>query len=101
MAADANNIGLLKELDAIMVVVLGGTRLDGGRFHLGGLVVGALLLSTLERAVIVFELPSQTTPLFKALVLIAVCVAASPYLRSRLHRSASRPQRSIPTEVAA
>ncbi|WP_136519948.1 ABC transporter permease [Cellulomonas telluris] len=102
MAADANNIGLLKELDAIMVVVLGGTRLDGGRFHLGGLVVGALLLSALERAVIIFELPSQTTPLFKAVVLIAVCVAASPYLRGRLRtprpgaRGAQRP-----VEVAA
>ncbi|WP_432542148.1 ABC transporter permease [Kineococcus sp. SYSU DK002] len=101
MAADANNIGLLKELDAIMVVVLGGTRLDGGRFHLGGLVVGALLLSTLERAVIIFELPSQTTPLFKALVLIAVCVAASPRLRARWRRPAPRPQRPAPVEVAA
>lgn len=101
MAADANNIGLLKELDAIMVVVLGGTRLDGGRFHLGGLVVGALLLSTLERAVIVFELPSQTTPLFKALVLIAVCVAASPALRSRWRGRPTRTRRPVPAEVAA
>ncbi|PRY14060.1 ABC transporter permease [Kineococcus rhizosphaerae] len=101
MAADANNIGLLKELDAIMVVVLGGTRLDGGRFHLGGLVVGALLLSTLERAVIVFELPSQTTPLFKAVVLIAVCVAASPALRSRLRSRRTAPRRPAPVEVAA
>ncbi len=106
MAADANNIGLLKELDAIMVVVLGGTKLDGGRFRLSGLVVGALLLSTLERAVIIFELPSQTTPLFKAVVLIAVCVAASPYLRGRLaerrRRRAARPDRpDRPVEVAA
>ncbi|MDY5601334.1 MAG: ABC transporter permease [Schaalia hyovaginalis] len=78
MAADANNIGLMKEMDAIMVVVLGGTKLDGGRFSLGGTVVGALILSALERAVVIFELPSQTTPLFKAIVLIVVCVAASP-----------------------
>ena len=102
MAADSNNIGLLKELDAIMVVVLGGTRLDGGRFHLGGLVVGALLLSALERAVIIFELPSQTTPLFKAAVLIAVCVAASPYLRSRLRSRRPKARTAAqPVEVAA
>lgn len=102
MAADSNNIGLLKELDAIMVVVLGGTRLDGGRFHLSGLVVGALLLSALERAVIIFELPSQTTPLFKAVVLIAVCVAASPHLRSRLRTARPRPRVAAqPAEVAA
>ncbi|ADG75922.1 inner-membrane translocator [Cellulomonas flavigena DSM 20109] len=94
MAADANNIGLMKELDAIMVVVLGGTKLDGGRFYLGGLLVGAMLLSSLERAVIIFQLPSQTTPLFKALVLIVVCVVASPTLRSMLRgrRRADRAQ---------
>lgn len=84
MAADANNIGLMKEMDAIMVVVLGGTKLDGGRFHLGGTVVGALILSTLERAVIIFEFPSQTTPLFKAVVLIIVCVAASPIFAEKM-----------------
>ncbi len=105
MAADANNIGLMKELDAIMVVVLGGTKLDGGRFYLGGLLVGAMLLSTLERAVIIFQLPTQTTPLFKALVLIAVCVAASPTLRGALRRR-RRPEvpstaAATPTEVAA
>ncbi len=99
MAADANNIGLLKELDAIMVVVLGGTKLDGGRFNLGGLIAGALLLSTLERAVIIFELPSQTTPLFKAVVLIAVCVAASPFLRSRLDARRLRAAQPRPVEV--
>lgn len=83
MAADANNIGLMKEMDAIMVVVLGGTKLSGGRFSLGGTVVGALILSTLERAVIIFGFPSQTTPLFKAVVLIVVCIAASPLFRER------------------
>lgn len=84
MAADANNIGLMKEMDAIMVVVLGGTKLDGGRFSLGGTVVGALILASLERAVVIFELPSQTTPLFKAIVLITVCIAASPLLGERI-----------------
>ncbi|MBD7981674.1 ABC transporter permease [Oerskovia merdavium] len=94
MAADANNIGLMKELDAIMVVVLGGTKLDGGKFSLAGVVVGALLLSTLERAVVIFHISSQITPLFKALVLIVVCIAASERLRSLL---ASRLPRKRPT----
>lgn len=100
MAADANNIGLMKEMDAIMVVVLGGTKLSGGRFHLGGIVVGALILSTLERAVIVFELPSQTTPLFKAIVLIAVCVAASPLFTDRMSARRARREAAV-TAVAA
>ena len=99
MAADANNIGLMREMDAIMVVVLGGTKLDGGRFYLGGVVVGALILSTLERAVIIFQLPSETTPLFKALVLIVVTVAASPYLRERLR--VRRTRAALVPKVAA
>ncbi|QWW20172.1 ABC transporter permease [Schaalia sp. 19OD2882] len=105
MAADANNIGLMKEMDAIMVVVLGGTKLDGGRFSLAGTVVGALILSALERAVVIFELPSQTTPLFKAVVLIAVCVAASPLFaeRMRLRRARAEAARAgaMTSEVVA
>ncbi len=97
MAADANNIGLMKEMDAIMVVVLGGTKLDGGRFSLGGTVVGALILSALERAVVIFELPSQTTPLFKAIVLIAVCVAASPLFRERMRMRRARREAAAAT----
>lgn len=84
MAADANNIGLMKEMDAILCVVLGGTSLMGGKFYLGGTVVGALILTAIERVVIIFHIPSQTTPLFKAIVIIAVCIAQSPVLLRRL-----------------
>lgn len=85
MAADANNIGLMKEMDAIMCVVLGGTSLAGGKFYLGGTVVGALILTTIERVVIIFHIPSQITPLFKAIVIIAVCIAQSPVLLERFN----------------
>lgn len=90
MAADANNIGLMKEMDAIMCVVLGGTTLAGGKFYLGGTVVGALILSTIERAVVIFHIPSQITPLFKAVVIIAVCVAQSPRLREMIRTAGQR-----------
>ncbi|MEH3078297.1 MAG: ABC transporter permease [Quadrisphaera sp.] len=103
MAADANNIGLFFELNAIVVVVLGGTKLDGGRFYLSGLVVGALLLTTIERAVIIFQLPSTTTNLFKAAVLIALCIAASPRARGWLasRRTASSGPRRPEAAAAA
>ncbi len=84
MAADSNNVGLMMEMDAIMCVVLGGTRLDGGKFSLFGSVVGAFILVTIERAVIIFHIASQITPLFKALVLIAVCIAGSRTLQEKL-----------------
>ncbi len=46
-SADANNIGLNLELDAIMSVVIGGTAMTGGRFYLASSMVGALLIQTL------------------------------------------------------
>jgi len=99
MAADANNIGLMKEMDAIMCVVLGGTSLAGGKFYMGGTVVGALILTTIERVVIIFHIPSQLTPLFKAVVIIAVCIAQSPVLLQKINmsrlRRASRRQAEI------
>ncbi|ETK32050.1 ABC transporter permease, partial [Microbispora sp. ATCC PTA-5024] len=39
-SADGNNAGLWIELDAILAVVIGGTPLSGGRFSLGGTVLG-------------------------------------------------------------
>jgi simple sugar transport system permease protein len=46
-SADANNAGLLLELDAILAVTLGGTSLAGGKFSLVGSVIGALIIQTL------------------------------------------------------
>lgn len=86
MAADANNIGLMKEMDAILCVVIGGTKMSGGKFYLGGTVVGALVLTTIERAVIIFHIPATATPLFKAIVVIVVVIAQAPQLREAMQR---------------
>jgi simple sugar transport system permease protein len=99
MAADANNIGLMKEMDAIMCVVLGGTSLAGGKFRLAGVAVGALILTTLERAVIIFQIPSQTTPLFKAIAVILVCIAQSPLIREKIAARALK-RTIVPAEGA-
>ncbi|MBT0994192.1 ABC transporter permease [Cellulomonas sp. DKR-3] len=107
MAADANNIGQLMELNAIMAVVIGGTKLDGGKFSLAGTIVGALILTTLDRAVIIFHLPSESKDLFKAIVVIAICIAGSERLRDsiglrrrpRLDSSTPAPKKTA--EVAA
>lgn len=46
-SAEANNAGQWLELDAILSVVIGGTSMSGGRFYLGGTVVGALFIQSL------------------------------------------------------
>ena len=40
-AADPNNAGLNMEMDAILSVALGGTLLSGGKFYIGGSIIGA------------------------------------------------------------
>ncbi|GAB2664624.1 ABC transporter permease [Nocardia goodfellowii] len=93
-AADSNNAGLWIELDAILAVVLGGTALTGGRFYLGGTVLGALVIQTLTTTVYTIGVPPETTLLFKALVVIAVCLIQSPAFRAKVLRT--RPDRHRP-----
>ena len=50
-SADANNAGLWLELDAILATVIGGTSMAGGRFYLGGTVIGALFIQTLTTTI--------------------------------------------------
>ncbi|MDQ1289421.1 MAG: galactofuranose transport system permease protein [Actinomycetota bacterium] len=84
MAADANNAGLFIELDAILAVVLGGTLLTGGRFSLRGTLLGVLVIQTLSISVTIQGISGAVTPLFKAIVVIAVFLLQSPAARERL-----------------
>jgi simple sugar transport system permease protein len=83
-AADGNNAGLWIELDAILAVVIGGTSLAGGRFSLTGTLIGALFIATLARTVNNIGIPSDLNYLFKAIVVIAVCLLQSPKARAAL-----------------
>jgi simple sugar transport system permease protein len=84
--ADGNNAGLWFELDAILAVVIGGTALKGGRYFLGGTLIGALLIQTLATTIYSIGIPPETTLLFKALVVTAVCLIQSPAFRSKVFR---------------
>jgi ribose/xylose/arabinose/galactoside ABC-type transport system permease subunit len=83
-SADANNIGLYLELDAILAVVVGGTSLQGGRFYIVGAVVGALFIQTLTTTLYARNVSSDVSPVPKALVIIAVCLFESDLFRARL-----------------
>jgi simple sugar transport system permease protein len=90
-SADGNNAGLWIELDAILAVVIGGTSLAGGRFSLGGTVVGALIIQTLTTTIYSVGVPPETTLLFKALVVAAVCLIQSPSFREKVFRRRGTP----------
>lgn len=97
-SANANVMGLFFELDAILAVVIGGTALIGGRYYLAGTVVGAAVISTLTTTILTTGIPPETTLLFKALVVIAVCLLQSPAFRTKVTRLG---RRSAPPEVPA
>jgi ribose/xylose/arabinose/galactoside ABC-type transport system permease subunit len=82
--ADANNAGLWIELDAILAVVIGGTPLTGGRFSIGGTVVGALILQTLKTTIFTIGIPAQANMVFEAAVVIVICLLQSTDFRSRI-----------------
>jgi galactofuranose transport system permease protein len=85
-AADANNAGLWIEMDAILAVVIGGTSLLGGRFSLTGTILGALIIQTLTTTVYTAGITPETTLVFKAVVVIAVCLLQAPRFRRLLRR---------------
>jgi len=85
-SADANNIGLYLELDAILAVVVGGTSLQGGRFYLIGAVVGGLFIQTLTTTLYARNVSSDISPVPKALVIIVVCLFQSESFRTRIAR---------------
>lgn len=82
--ADANHAGLFLELDAILAVVVGGTPLTGGRFYLGGAIVGGLFIQTLTTTMYMRNVSADVAPVPKALVILIVCLLQSPVLRKKM-----------------
>ncbi|SHN47351.1 ABC transporter permease [Cryptosporangium aurantiacum] len=96
-SADGNNAGNLIELDAILAVVIGGTALTGGRFSIAGSVLGAVLIQALNVTIYTTGIPNNVTLLFKAVVVVVLCLAQSPAFRAKVFRG--RRRKSV--EVAA
>jgi ribose/xylose/arabinose/galactoside ABC-type transport system permease subunit len=93
MTVDVSRTGYQLELDAILAVVIGGTSLAGGKFSLGGVVIGATIIATLDKTVVFLGVTSAATPAFKAIVIIALYLVQSGRMASALRsirRSTSR-----------
>ncbi len=91
-SADSNAAGNLIELNAILAVVIGGTALTGGRFSVGGSVLGAVIITTLDITAVSVGIPVETTLLFKAVVVIVLCLAQSATFRAKVFgRLSARP----------
>lgn len=73
-SADANQIGLLMELDAIAAVAVGGTLFTGGRVTVIGTLLGALIIQLAQFTLLANGIPDAAALILKA-ALIVVAVA--------------------------
>lgn len=86
-SADANNIGLNLELDAILAVALGGNSLGGGKFSLMGSVIGAYTIQALTTTLYAMSVSADQIPVYKAIVVVIIVSLQSPgfaKLRARM-----------------
>ncbi|QIK78991.1 ABC transporter permease [Sphingomonas piscis] len=88
--ADANNAGLWLELDAILVVVLGGASLLGGRLSYGLTLVGAVTLQALKTGILLAGFPPQMSLVLMAIVISVLLVVQAPAMQQWLQRRALR-----------
>lgn len=89
-SADANNIGLYYELDAILAVVLGGTLMSGGRFSILASIIGAIVIWTFTITVYTVGVPANALLAAKAMLVLIVILLYSDYTRRLLQRIETR-----------
>ncbi len=75
-SADANNLGLNLEMDAILAVALGGNILS-----LMGSVIGAATIQTLSTSLYAMGVSGDQLPVYKAVVVIIIVVLQSPVFK--------------------
>lgn len=89
-AADPNNAGLNMELDAILAVALGGTQLSGGKFYISGSIIGAITIQTLTTTLYAIGVSSEQLPVYKAIVVILICLLQSEPFKALFKFHASK-----------
>ncbi|MBN1373388.1 MAG: ABC transporter permease [Anaerolineaceae bacterium] len=92
--SDANNIGLMTELDAILAVVIGGTSMSGGRFSLLASMIGALVMQAITQSMYAFGVPAFALQAIKAIVVILVILLYSEQVRGWV-RGIGAPQKEV------
>ncbi len=78
------NAGMGFELDAIAAVVLGGASITGGRGHILGTLVGALMLGVLNNGLNLMEVSPYTQRVLKgAIIILAIYAGSSKRVEDR------------------
>ncbi len=89
-SADANNIGLNYELDAILAVVIGGTLMAGGRFSIFASVIGAMVIWAFTLTMYTVGVPADALKAAKAVLVLVVILLYSDQVRGLINRLSER-----------
>lgn len=81
LGAGANSMGTLAELHVIAAAVIGGTSLAGGAGTIGGALLGAVLMQSLENGMVLLGVSSAARQVAIGLALIAAVWLDSVYRR--------------------
>lgn len=76
-------------LDAITATVIGGTSIYGGKGSVWGTLVGALIISLITNALVVFGVSSSSLDLFKGAIIIGALVIDSAIRHAKNNLSMS------------
>lgn len=68
--AAGSSLGQLAELDAIAAVVIGGTPMTGGKAHVLGTIVGALIMQMITLTCVMNNIPDEYAQVFKAVIIV-------------------------------
>ena len=68
--AAGSSLGQLAELDAIAAVVIGGTNMSGGKAHVFGTVIGALIMQMITLTCVMNNIPDQYAQVLKAIIIV-------------------------------
>ena len=77
LASGSGNSGTLFELEVITAVVLGGTRLSGGRGSIIGSVIGALTLGVISNGLVLLRVDVYWVPIVQGMILVVAILLNS------------------------
>ncbi len=71
------------EMDAILAVAIGGNNLGGGKFKIGGSILGAYVIQMLTITLYAMKVSSTDVKAYKAIVIILLVVIGSPVVKAK------------------
>ena len=77
-------------MDTILAVAIGGNNLGGGKFKIGGSIIGAYVIQTLTITLYAMKVSSTDVKAYKAIVIIILVVIGSPVIKSKIQKLISR-----------